>query len=112
MARRRNKRAEQQIAQSRIDHLMAQAALQAKKGDYALCDRYIQRVRILSMKYLTPLKATYKDHICKNCHRYLLSGTTSTTRINRGHLTITCKYCGHHRRIPYKKTAQKQPKTS
>jgi ribonuclease P protein subunit RPR2 len=44
-----------------------------------------------------------KRKLCKHCYTYLKPGVTSSTRIAKGRIIITCLNCKHVKRLQYRK---------
>jgi ribonuclease P protein subunit RPR2 len=88
------------IAGERIGILFSEADRAALRGRIDLADRYVELARAIGMRYNVTVPATMRRRACRGCHGYLLPGTTSRTRLNRGRVTITCLRCGHVTRVP------------
>jgi len=88
------------IAGERIDLLIEQADIAALAGKMDLADRYVDMARRIGMRYNVRFQLAHKRRFCKACYRYLLPGTTSRTRMNRGRVVTTCLMCGHVMRRP------------
>jgi ribonuclease P protein subunit RPR2 len=88
------------IAGERIDLLFKEADKAALRGRIDLADRYVELARTVGMRYNVTVPAAMRRRACRGCHGYLLPGTTSRNRLNRGRMTITCLRCGHVTRIP------------
>ena len=88
------------IAGERIDLLFKEADRAALRGRIDLADRYVELARTVGMRYNVTVPAAMRRRACRGCHGYLLPGTTSRNRLNRGRMTITCLRCGHVTRIP------------
>ena len=88
------------IAEERIALLFGEAERAARRGRMDLADRYVALARQVGMRYNVPLPAHMRRRACRGCHGYLLPGTTSRVRLNRGRASITCLRCGHVTRIP------------
>ncbi len=88
------------IAKERMDLLMERADLAALEGKMDLADRYVDLARRVGMRYNVRFSPEHRLKFCKACYRYLLPGSTSRTRLNRGRLVTTCLNCGHVTRRP------------
>jgi ribonuclease P protein subunit RPR2 len=88
------------IARERMDLLMDQADQAALQGRMDLADRYVDMARRVGMRYNVRLRPVHRRKFCKACYRYLLPGSTSRTRMNRGRVVTTCLRCGHVMRRP------------
>lgn len=88
------------IAKERMDLLMQQADLAALDGKMDLADRYVDLARRVGMRYNVRFRPEHRRKFCKACYRYLLPGSTSRTRLNRGRSVTTCLRCGHVMRHP------------
>jgi len=88
------------IAGERIGLLFKEADRAALRGRIDLADRYVELARAVGMRYNVTVPASMRRRACRGCHGYLLPGTTSRTRLNRGRVTITCLRCGHITRVP------------
>lgn len=89
-----------QIARERIDLLMQEADRAAIAGRVEMADRYVDMARRVGMRYNVRVPTSYRRRFCRGCYGYLLPGTTSRTRLNRGRVVTTCLRCGHVSRIP------------
>ena len=88
------------IAAERIGLLFKEADKAALRGRIDLADRYVELARAVGMRYNVPVPSAMRRRACRGCRGYLLPGTTSRTRLNRGRVTITCLRCGHVTRVP------------
>ena len=88
------------IAKERMDLLMEQADKAALDGRMDLADRYVDMARRVGMRYNVRFRPEQRQRFCKACYRYLLPGSTSRTRLNRGRSVTTCLMCGHVTRRP------------
>jgi ribonuclease P protein subunit RPR2 len=88
------------IANHRIHSLMHLAETTALQGHYSYANRYVALARKIAMRYLIPIPAEYKRHICKNCYAYLLPGQNAHIRIHRGKIITKCHTCHHINRHP------------
>jgi ribonuclease P protein subunit RPR2 len=98
MARRRNKSEERDIAQRRIDRLLALARAEARV-DPARSDRYGGLVLRVAQRYQTGLSPQAKAQVCRKCGAYR-SAASSRTRLQGKRLVTTCLRCGDIRRRP------------
>jgi ribonuclease P protein subunit RPR2 len=80
--------------------LMEQADLAARAGRMEQADRYVDLARRVGMRYNVRFQPAQRRSFCKVCYRYLLPGSTSRTRMNRGRVVTTCLNCGHVMRMP------------
>ncbi|NIP33312.1 MAG: hypothetical protein GWN18_00145 [Thermoplasmata archaeon] len=98
------------IAKERMDLLMEQADVAALEGKMDLADRYVDLARRVGMRYNVRFRPEHRLKFCKACYRYLLPGSTSRTRLNRGRSVTTCLRCGHVTRRPLEeREAQVEP---
>jgi ribonuclease P protein subunit RPR2 len=88
------------IARERMELLMEQADRAALDGRIDLADRYVGMARRVGMRYNVRFQQVHRRRFCKACYRYLLPGSTSRTRMNRGRVVTTCLRCGHVMRRP------------
>ncbi|UCC93311.1 MAG: ribonuclease P [Thermoplasmata archaeon] len=88
------------IARERMELLMEQADQAALAGQMDLADRYVDLARRVGMRYNVRFRQAHRRRFCKACYRYLLPGSTSRTRMNRGRAVTTCLRCGHVMRRP------------
>ncbi len=88
------------IAEERIAILFGEAERAARRGRMDLADRYVALARQVGMRYNVPHPAHMRRRACRGCHGFLMPGTTSRVRLNRGRASITCLRCGHVTRIP------------
>jgi ribonuclease P protein subunit RPR2 len=88
------------IAKERMELLMEQADKAALDGRMDQADRYVDMARRVGMRYNVRFRPEQRQRFCKACYRYLLPGSTSRTRLNRGRSVTTCLRCGHVTRRP------------
>ena len=88
------------IARERMELLIEQADRAALAGRMDLADRYVDMARRVGMRYNVRFHPFHRRRFCKACYRYLLPGSTSRTRMNRGRVVTTCLRCGHVMRRP------------
>lgn len=88
------------IARERMDLLMEQADRAALAGHMELADRCVDLARRIGMRYNVRFDPVHRRRFCRACYRYLLPGSTSRTRMNRGRVVTTCLRCGHVSRRP------------
>lgn len=103
MARRgRGRRSKEMvdIAKERLDLLMEQADEAALDGRMDMADRYVDMARRVGMRYNVRFRPEQRQRFCKSCYCYLLPGSTSRTRLNKGRSVTTCLRCGHVTRRP------------
>ncbi|AKB86055.1 ribonuclease P protein component 4 [Methanococcoides methylutens] len=65
-------------------------------------DRYVALARRIGMRYRVRLPSYLKRRICKDCHSFLVPGSSSRIRLHGRYMTITCLKCGKEMRYPYK----------
>ena len=99
MKRGRNKPSgDLKIAEERITILFKQAAIQAKKDNLDLSDRYVYLARKIAMKYNLKFPTHLKRRFCKYCYSYL-SSNRQKIRTGKGIKKIKCLKCGRINRI-------------
>ena len=64
-------------------------------------NRYVRLARRIGMRYRVRIPGELKQRICKQCHSYLVEGTTARTRLQGTHITTTCLVCGKQMRRQY-----------
>ena len=100
MSKRISKKKQRFIASHRITILINLAEENAKYGNIALSNRYIEIARKISMRNLTPIPKELKRKFCKHCYRILIPGKTSRVRIQNGKIITYCYHCRKYQRIP------------
>lgn len=101
MARAKEKKVMKKIALERIDILMEEAG-KVFSTDPGRADRYAGLAKKIAMRHSIPMPLKWKRRICKRCSSFLMPGSSSIVRTQRGALSILCTRCRSRVRIPYK----------
>ncbi len=92
------------IGLQRVRLLYSYAVEAVRKGDYNHA-RYLISVALSILRRLRLRKPLLiRRGICKNCLIPLVPGLTSTVRIRRNRVIVTCRLCGYIRRYPLTST--------
>ena len=91
----------QKIAKERINFLFSEAKESFKK-DSKLSDKYVKMARRIAIKHKLRLSSELKKKICRNCHKYLVTGANCRVRIHKHRLIYYCMSCKHYTRQPIK----------
>ncbi len=100
---RRKPSGDMKIAEERINILFRQSAIQARKGNLDLSDRYVYIARKIAMRYNLKIPKHLKRRFCKYCYSYL-SANRQKIRTEKGIKKIKCLKCGRINRIIMKRT--------
>lgn len=85
-----------------IDELLSLAASKVKT--HAVLSRNAVRDAVrLSQRFRARIPIETKRKLCKKCFSYLLPGVTSSTRVHKGRVIITCKHCGAVKRLQFRR---------
>lgn len=87
------------IASGRIAELFSQAGIRFKESP-ELANRYVKMARTISMKYKVPIPRELKRRFCGHCNHYLVPGSNSRVRLQKGKVVIFCSSCSRFTRIP------------
>jgi ribonuclease P protein subunit RPR2 len=82
------------IAGERINHLLALAEVESRKGPSGLPDRYVSLARRIGTRYNVRVPKGYRELYCRACSAYWVEGRTVRTRLRSGIRTRTCLRCG------------------
>ncbi len=100
MAKRRiSKQRMREIAERRMDTLLAMAYREAAEGRPERARRYVDLARRIGMRTRTPVPRTVRH--CKGCLSPMVPGMNCRVRIGRGRVAVHCLDCGAVRRTPY-----------
>jgi ribonuclease P protein subunit RPR2 len=88
------------IAAERIDRLHALAREAARAGEEERAREYVRLARRIAERNRLSLPRAFTRFTCDRCDRYLIPGRTARTRLQDGHVVITCE-CGAQDRYPY-----------
>ncbi len=94
-----DKNVQKDLAKERIHILFKQAADEFSRYP-ARSHRYVEMARALSMKYKVRMPKEFRLSFCKECLHYLVSGKNASIRVKKNRVIISCKDCGHIKRIP------------
>jgi ribonuclease P protein subunit RPR2 len=83
------------IAKERIEVLLNESEVMAKKKDLHYMRRYVDIAMAIGKKYNIRFPIEKKDHICKKCHAYLVYGVNSTVRVRNKKRVTHCMSCKH-----------------
>ena len=97
-----SKKKQKEIAKERIIMLFAQAD-KAFASNPSLSHRYVTLARKLAMKAKVRIPVELKRKFCKNCYKYLRSGSNARVRTREGKLVIYCLECKKFTRVVLKK---------
>ena len=105
---------QKQISRERIEILFNEAEkIFKEKPERA--KSYVKQAWNIALRYRVRIPTGLKRSFCKKCFSYLKAGVSSTVRLNKKRVIITCKNCGAVKRIPYNRAkpevsrAQKSP---
>lgn len=103
IARKKNKKEQQDIAMERIKILFSLADNAALEGEMELADSYVEQARRIGMKFNVRIPRGYKRKFCKYCYNYLMPGKTSRSRINsrEKRVEVECFQCRRKMFFPY-----------
>lgn len=88
------------VADERIDRLHRLASAAATRGDDDRARHYVRLARRVAERQRRPLPRKFKRFTCDNCDAYLRPGENARTRLQDGHVVVTCG-CGAQSRYPY-----------
>jgi len=89
-----------QLARERVDRLQELADEAASDGDPERAREYVQLARRVAERHRLGLPRTFRRSTCDACDLYLRVGRTARTRLQDGHVVVTCD-CGEQARYPY-----------
>lgn len=89
------------IARERIDRLEALAREAAAGGEEDRAREYVALARRIAERNRLRLPRSFERSTCDRCDRYLRPGRNARTRLQDGHVVLTCD-CGAHHRYPYR----------
>lgn len=89
-----------QLARERIDRLRRLASEAAAGGHRERAREYVRLARRVAERHRLGLPREFRRATCDDCDAYLRQGRTATTRLQDGHVVVTCD-CGAHARYPY-----------
>ena len=90
-----------QVARERIDRLHRLARESASDGDDDRARHYVRLARRVAERNRLRLPRQFRRFTCDNCDRYLRPGRNARTRLQDGHVVVTCD-CGEQARYPYR----------
>ena len=91
-------------AQLDLDALLKLAAERTPK-DMRVARSAAREAFRLSQRNRLRMPLIEKRKLCKHCFTYLKPGVTSTVRIAKGRIIITCNNCRHIKRLQYRRGA-------
>jgi ribonuclease P protein subunit RPR2 len=89
-----------QIARERVDRLQDLASEAASVGDDERAREYVRLARRVAERHRLGLPRTFRRFTCDACDLYLRPGRNARTRLQDGHVVVTCD-CGEQARYPY-----------
>ena len=89
-----------QIARERIDRLHELASEAASDGDDERAREYVRLARRVAERNRLRLPRRFRRSTCDRCDRFLRPGRNARTRLQDGHVVVTCE-CGAQARYPY-----------
>lgn len=106
MAKRINKKEQENIAKERITQLFELADKVFSKNK-KLANRYVQLARKIAMKVRVRIPGPYKRRYCKHCYCYLRPSVNCRVRVDHKVVSYYCFNCGKYMRFPYVKEKKK-----
>jgi len=88
------------IAAERIERLADLAAAAAADGEHDRARAYVARARRIAERHRLALPKRVKRFTCDACGAWLRPGENARSRLQDGHVVVTCD-CGAHARYPY-----------
>lgn len=92
------------VAEERIERLQSLARAAAREGEESRAREYVRRARRIAERNRLSLPRSFRRFTCDRCDAYLIPGRTARTRLQDGHVVVTCD-CGAQARYPYESTA-------
>lgn len=89
-----------QLARERIARLQDLASAAAREGDDDLAREYVRLARRVAERHRLQLPRRFRRFTCDRCDRYLVAGRNARSRLQDGHVVVTCD-CGEQARYPY-----------
>lgn len=96
----RRRRLAMSVAAERIDRLADLAAAAARDGDDGRAREFVRLARRIAERNRLALPRRLVRFTCDACDVYLVPGRNARTRLQDGHVVVTCA-CGSHARYPY-----------
>lgn len=96
----RNKRRAK--AENELQELL-QLAEKSTPDNPALARNAVRDAIRLSQTLRLRIPLEQKRRLCRKCYTYLKPGVTSTYRVAKGRVIITCKHCGNIKRLQYRR---------
>lgn len=88
------------IARERIERLHELADEAASESRQARAREYVRRARRVAERNRLALPRRFKRFTCDDCDAYLVPGKNARSRLQDGHVVVTCD-CGAQSRYPY-----------
>ena len=88
------------IADERIERLHELAKAAAAESDVKRSRHYVRLAKRVAERQRRSLPRSFKRFTCDGCDAYLRPGKNARTRLQDGHVVITCD-CGAQSRHPY-----------
>lgn len=92
------------VAEERIERLQSLARAAAREGEEPRAREYVRRARRIAERNRLSLPRSFRRFTCDRCDAYLIPGRNARTRLQDGHVVVTCD-CGAQARYPYESTA-------
>ncbi|WP_435097413.1 ribonuclease P protein component 4 [Halarchaeum sp. P4] len=89
------------VAEERIERLATLAKAAARDGDYERSREYVRLARRIAERNRLRLPRELVRFTCDACDTYLIPGRNARTRLQDGHVVVTCD-CGAQARYPYR----------
>ena len=88
------------LADERIDRLHELARAATKECDDDRARYYVRLAKRVAERQRRPFPTAFERSVCDACDAYLRPGKNARTRLQDGHVVVTCD-CGHQSRYPY-----------
>lgn len=89
------------IPVERIERLEQMAADAVDTGKFDRSRSYVRLARRIAERHRVPFPRSFERHTCDQCDVYLRTGHNARTRLQDGHVVVTCTACGAHSRYGY-----------
>jgi ribonuclease P protein subunit RPR2 len=89
------------IPAERVSRLRSLARDAARDDDQERAREYVRQARRIAERHRLSLPPEFTRFTCDDCDSYLVPGRNARTRLQDGHVVVTCD-CGSHARYPYR----------
>lgn len=89
------------IPETRIARLEDLARIAAEQNEFDLSREYVRRARRIAERNRLSFPRSFDRFTCPRCDVYLRPGINARTRLQNGHVVITCN-CGGQSRYGYR----------